>query len=67
MKMLTAAELAKILNVSEKTVRLHARTGQYPFRCIRVGIKWKFPEEGVLEFVYGKNWKEFVNENDRND
>ena len=64
MKLLSAQEVAKILGVHQTTVRVNAKSGKYPFRTIRVGSLWKFPEDEVMEFLYGENWKEVVGNED---
>lgn len=57
MKLLSAKEVAKILGINETTVRVNARAGKFPFRTLRVGALWKFPEEDVMKFLYGEDWK----------
>ena len=64
MKLLSAQEVAKILQVNQTTVRLNAKNGKYPYRCLRVGSLWKFPEDEVMQFLYGNNWKEVVGNED---
>lgn len=59
MRFITAKEVAKILGVNESTVRINAAKGRLGFRHIKVGSLWKFPEDEVYEYVYGKNWREF--------
>ena len=67
MKLLSAQEVAKVLGVNQTTVRMNAKNGKYPFRYIRVGSLWKFPEDEVMQFLYGDNWKEVAgNENTTN-
>lgn len=60
MNLLSAQQVAKILNVDQSTVRLNASRGRYPFKHIRVGALWKFNEDEVMEFRYGKNWREII-------
>ena len=66
MNFLSAQQVAKILNVNESTVRVNAGKGRYPFKYIRVGSLWKFPEDEVMEFMYGKNWREIKDKNGEN-
>jgi excisionase family DNA binding protein len=60
MKLITAQEVAKILNVDESTVRVNAKKGRLGFRSIRVGSLWKFPEDEVYQYVYGDKWREMM-------
>jgi excisionase family DNA binding protein len=57
MKLLSAKEVAKLLGINQTTVRVNAGKGAYPFRSLRVGALWKFPEEDVMKFLYGEDWK----------
>lgn len=57
MKLLSAKEVAKLLGINQTTVRVNASRGTYPFRSLRVGALWKFPEEDVMKFLYGEDWK----------
>ena len=62
MKLLSAQEVAKIMGIHESTVRLNAAKGKFSFRSIRVGALWKFPEDEVMEYMYGKDWQKIVGE-----
>ena len=70
MNWLSAQQVAKILGINESTVRINAGKGKFGFSSVRVGSLWKFPEDEVMEFRYGKNWKEILksqeNENTTN-
>ena len=60
MRLLSTQEVAQILGVSESGVRLNAQKGRLGFRTVRVGSKWKFPDEEVYLYAYGANWREHV-------
>ena len=60
MKLITAQEVAKIMNCAESTIRTNAKKGTLGFGAVKVGSLWKFRDEEVYEYVYGKNWKEIV-------
>ena len=60
MKLITAQEVAKIMNCAESTIRTNAKKGTLGFEAVKVGSLWKFRDEDVYEYVYGKNWKEIV-------
>lgn len=60
MKLITAQEVAKIMNCAESTIRTNAKKGTLGFTAVKVGSLWKFRDEEVYEYVYGKNWKEIV-------
>ena len=63
MKLLSAQEVAKILGCAESTVRTNAAKGKFGFRTVKIGSLWKFPDEEVYEYAYGKDWRERINEN----
>lgn len=67
MKLLSTQEVAQILGVSESGVRLNAQKGRLGFRTVRVGSKWKFPDEDVYLYAYGANWREHVKQQDLTD
>lgn len=60
MKLITAQEVAKIMGCAESTIRTNAKKGTLGFTAVKVGSLWKFRDEEVYEYVYGKNWKEIV-------
>lgn len=60
MKLITAQEVAKIMGCAESTIRTNAKKGTLGFGAVKVGSLWKFRDEDVYEYVYGKNWKEVV-------
>lgn len=64
MRLLSTQETAEILGVSESGLRVNASKGRLGFRSVRVGSKWKFPDEDVYKYIYGENWKEYVKELD---
>ena len=67
MNWLSAQQVAKILGIHESTVRINAGKGKFSFSAVRVGSLWKFPEDEVMEFRYGKNWKEILKEKTNED
>ncbi len=60
MKLITAQEVAKIMNCAESTIRTNAAKGTLGFPAVKVGKLWKFRDEEVYEYVYGKDWKRIV-------
>lgn len=60
MKLITAQEVAKIMNCTESTIRTNAKKGTLGFEAVKVGSLWKFRDEDVYEYVYGKNWRDIV-------
>lgn len=48
------------MNCAESTIRTNAKKGTLGFGAVKVGSLWKFRDEDVYEYVYGKNWKEIV-------
>lgn len=48
------------MNCAESTIRTNAKKGTLGFGAVKVGSLWKFRDEEVYEYVYGKNWKEIV-------
>lgn len=60
MKLITAQEVAKIMNCAESTIRTNAKKGTLGFTAVKVGSLWKFRDEEVYEYVYGKDWKRIV-------
>lgn len=65
MKMLSAKEVADILGCDVSTVRVNARKGAFAVPSIRVGKLYKFRDEDVYEYAYGKNWKGQVSDENR--
>lgn len=60
MKLISAQEVAKIMNCAESTIRTNAAKGTLGFQAVKVGKLWKFRDEDVYEYVYGKDWKRIV-------
>lgn len=60
MKLISAQEVAKIMNCAESTIRTNAKKGTLGFEAVKVGSLWKFRDEDVYEYVYGKNWRDIV-------
>lgn len=60
MKLITAQEVAKIMGCADSTIRTNAAKGTLGFQAVKVGKLWKFRDEDVYEYVYGKNWKTIV-------
>ena len=75
MKLLSTQEVAKLLRVSDCSIRMNAAKGKLGFRAVKVGALWKFPDEDVYKYLYGEDWKEkmpdltmeFANEDSRRD
>lgn len=63
MKLISAQETAKILGCAESTIRTNAKKGVLGFQAVKVGALWKFRDEEVYEYVYGKNWRAIVASN----
>lgn len=63
MKLISAQETAKILGCAESTIRTNAKKGVLGFQAVKVGALWKFRDEEVYEYVYGKNWRSVVASN----
>lgn len=62
MKLITAQEVAKIMGCAESTIRTNAKKGTLGFTAVKVGSLWKFRDEEVYEYVYGKDWKSIVSD-----
>lgn len=60
MKLITAQEVAKIMDCAESTIRTNAAKGTLGFPAVKVGKLWKFRDEEVYEYVYGKNWRDIA-------
>ena len=60
MKLITAQEVAKIMGCAESTIRTNAIKGTLGIPAVKVGKLWKFRDEEVYEYVYGKDWKRIV-------
>lgn len=60
MKLISAQEVAKIMNCAESTIRTNAKKGTLGFDSVKIGSLWKFRDEDVYEYVYGKNWRNIV-------
>lgn len=67
MKLLSAPEVAKLLRVSPCTIRMNAAKGRLGFRTVKVGSLWKFPENEVMEYIYGKNYQEHQKQTEINE
>lgn len=61
MNFLSVKDVAQMMGVNVSTVRANAAKGRYPFRAVRFGSLWKFPENEVKEYVYGKDYQETDN------
>lgn len=48
------------MNCAESTIRTNAKKGTLGFGAVKVGSLWKFRDEDVYEYVYGKNWRDIV-------
>ena len=48
------------MGCAESTIRTNAKKGTLGFTAVKVGSLWKFRDEDVYEYVYGKNWKAVV-------
>lgn len=64
MKLLTVKEVAEILKISVSAVRWNADRGTLGFRAVRAGSQWRFPEDEVMAYIYGNNWKEKETKNE---
>ena len=62
MKLITEQEVAKIMGCAESTIRTNAKKGTLGFTAVKVGSLWKFRDEEVYEYVYGKDWKSIVSD-----
>jgi excisionase family DNA binding protein len=60
LKLITAQEVAKIMDCAESTIRTNAAKGTLGFPAVKVGKLWKFRDEEVYEYVYGKNWRDIA-------
>ena len=60
MKLISAQEVEKIMNCAESTIRTNAKKGTLGFDAVKIGSLWKFRDEEVYEYVYGKNWRDIV-------
>lgn len=49
----SAADLAGKLDVSHDHILNLARKGQLPFRCVRVGVLWRFNKAEVDRWIAG--------------
>lgn len=58
MKLLTVKEVADILKISVCAVRWNAERGTLGFRAVKAGCQWRFPEDEVMAYAFGENWKE---------
>jgi excisionase family DNA binding protein len=60
LKLISAQEVAKIMGCAESTIRTNAKKGTLGFTAVKVGSLWKFRDEEVYEYVYGKNWRDIA-------
>lgn len=55
MKIITTEEAAKLLRTDIRTLQKQAQNGNYPSNvCGRVGRKYLFNEEALIEFIFSK-------------
>ncbi len=55
MKVITTEEAAKLLRTDIRTLQKQAQNGNYPTNvCGRVGRKYLFNEEALIEFIFSK-------------
>lgn len=55
MKIITTEEAAKLLRTDIRTLQKQAQNGNYPANvCGRVGRKYLFNEEALIEFIFSK-------------
>lgn len=53
MKILTTEEAAKLLRTDVRTLQRQAKKGDYPANvCGRIGRKYLFNEDNLIEFVF---------------
>lgn len=56
MKIITTEEAAKLLKTDIRTLQKQAQKGYFPKHvCGRVGRKYLFDENALLEFIFDKN------------
>ena len=53
LKLYSLQELAKLLEVSERTIHNYVKAGK--IKGVKVGGKWKFTEENIRKFVNGES------------
>jgi len=57
MKILTTEEAAKLLRTDVRTLQRQAKKGDYPVNvCGRIGRKYLFNEDNLIEFVFSKSF-----------
>lgn len=55
MKIITTEEVSKLLRIDMRTLQKQAQKGFYPPEvCGRVGRKYLFNEEALLQFIFTK-------------
>ncbi|MBS5860196.1 helix-turn-helix domain-containing protein [bacterium] len=55
MRIITTEEAAKLLRTDIRTLQKQAQKGNYPPEvCGRVGRKYLFNEEALIEFIFSK-------------
>ena len=52
LKMYTIEETAEILGVSKRTMMTYLK--QKRIRAVKIGRRWKFTEQNIVDFVSGK-------------
>lgn len=53
LKLYSLQELAKLLEVSERTIHNYVKAGK--IKGVKIGGKWKFTEESLKKFINGES------------
>lgn len=53
LKLYSLQELAKLLEVSERTLHNYIKSGK--IKGVKIGGKWKFTEESLKKFINGES------------
>jgi len=53
LKLYSLQELAKLLEVSERTMHNYIKAGK--IKGVKIGGKWKFTEENLKKFINGES------------
>ena len=53
LKLYSLQELAKLLEVSERTIHNYVKAGK--IKGVKIGGKWKFTEEHLKKFISGES------------
>ena len=57
MKFLTTEEAARLLRTDVRTIQRQAKRGNYPSNvCGRIGRKYLFNEDNLIEYVFSKSF-----------